>query len=118
MNPPKCSELDYIQFLIAAQKVFSNTEAAKCHPATSGQGPAHDAYTRLLYRCQSDENALWAEIKTCVSLHQGLLVVDDSTLDKFYAQAMELVTHHWSGKHGRVVQGINLISLLWTDGEA
>ena len=22
---------------------------------------------------------------------------------------------HWSGKHGRVVQGINLISLIWTD---
>jgi len=30
---------------------------------------------------------------------------------------MELVTRHWSGKHGRVVQGINLISLLWTQGD-
>lgn len=30
---------------------------------------------------------------------------------------MELVTRHWSGKHGRVVQGINLITLLWTEGE-
>ena len=29
MNPPKCNELDYIQFLITAQKVFSNTEAAQ-----------------------------------------------------------------------------------------
>jgi hypothetical protein len=42
----------YIQFLIAAQKVFSHTEAAKCHPATKGDGPAHDAYMRLLHRCQ------------------------------------------------------------------
>ena len=48
----------------------------------------------------------------------GVLVIDDSTLDKFYAQAIELVTRHWSGKHRQVVQGINLISLLWTDGEA
>jgi hypothetical protein len=47
-----------------------------------------------------------------------MLVVDDSTLDKFYARLIELVTRHWSGKHHRVVQGINLISLLWTDGEA
>lgn len=31
---------------------------------------------------------------------------------------MELVTRHWSGKHHRVVQGINLISTLWTDGVA
>jgi len=43
--------------------------------------------------------------------------VDDSKLDKFYAKKMELVTRHWSGKHGRVVQGINLISLLWTEGD-
>jgi len=27
-------------------------------------------------------------------------------------------TRHWSGKHHRVVQGINLISTIWTDGSA
>ena len=118
MNPPKCDELDYINFLIAAQKVFSNTEAAKCHPAADSEGPAHDAYTRLLHRCQSDAEALWQEVKPCVSRVGRILVVDDSTLDKFYVQMIELVTRHWSGKHHRVVQGINLISLLWTDGEA
>ena len=30
---------------------------------------------------------------------------------------MELVPRHWSGKHHRVVLGINLITTLWTDGE-
>jgi len=118
MNSPKCDELDYINFLIAAQKVFSNTEAAKCHPAADSEGPAHDAYTRLLHRCRSDAEVLWQEVKPCVALVGGILVVDDSTLDKFYARMIELVTRHWSGKHHRVVQGINLISLLWTDGEA
>jgi hypothetical protein len=118
MNPPKCDELDYIHFLIAAQKVFSNTEAARCHPAAGADGPAHDAYTRLLHRCQADGEALWQEVQPCVSLTEGILVVDDTTLDKPYAHAMELVTRHWSGKHRQVVQGINLISLLWTDGEA
>jgi hypothetical protein len=57
MNPPKCDELDYIQFLIAAQEVFSNTEAANFHPVTNGDGPAHDADTRLLHRCQSNGEA-------------------------------------------------------------
>ncbi|KKL13713.1 hypothetical protein LCGC14_2523000, partial [marine sediment metagenome] len=46
-----------------------------------------------------------------------MLILDDSTLDKPYARRMELVTRHWSGKHRRVVQGINLLSLLWTDGD-
>lgn len=118
MNAAKCDELDYIHFLIAAQKVYSNTEAARCHPQAEQEGPAHDAYTRLLYRCQSDGEALWPEVKSCVRLEEGMLVIDDSTLDKFYARVMALVTRHWSGKHRRVVQGINLLSLLWTDGEA
>jgi len=118
MNSPKCDELDYIHFLVAAQKVFSNTEAARCHPLAESNGPAHDAYTRLLYRCQSDGEALWQEVRGCISLEGGVLVIDDTTLDKPYARAMELVTRHWSGKHHRVVMGINLISLLWTDGEA
>ena len=30
---------------------------------------------------------------------------------------MELVTRHWSGKHQQVVSGINLITLMWTDGD-
>lgn len=118
MNRPKCDELDYIHFLIAAQKVFSNTEAARSHPEAETNGPAHDAYTRLLYRIQSDGDALWQEVQGCVQLTSGVLVIDDSTLDKPYARAMDLVTRHWSGKHRQVVMGINLISLLWTDGDA
>jgi putative transposase len=118
VNRPKCDELDYIHFLIAAQKVFSNTEAARSHPKAEMNGPAHDAYTRLLYRIQSDGDALWQEVQSCVQLTKGTLVIDDSTLDKPYARAMELVTRHWSGKHHQVVMGINLISLLWTEGDA
>jgi hypothetical protein len=30
---------------------------------------------------------------------------------------MGLVARHRSGKHKRVVRGINLITLLWTDGD-
>jgi putative transposase len=46
-----------------------------------------------------------------------MLIIDDSTLDKPYAKKMDLVTRHWSGKHHRVVGGINLLTLLWTDGD-
>ncbi len=47
----------------------------------------------------------------------SVLVLDDSTLDKFYAKAIEPVHRHWSGKHKSVVRGINLVSLVWTDGD-
>jgi putative transposase len=80
MNAPKCTEYDYINFLVAAQQVFSAVE--------------------------------------CITLDKGLLIIDDTTLDKPYASQMGLVTRHWSGKHHQVVQGINLISLVWSDGDA
>lgn len=47
-----------------------------------------------------------------------MLILDDTTLDKPYAEKMDLVTYHWSGKHHDVVKGINLITLLWSDGKA
>jgi putative transposase len=53
-----------------------------------------------------------------VDRQRGLLVLDDTTLDKPYARQMERVTFHWSGKQRRVVQGIALMTLLWTQGQA
>ena len=41
--------------------------------------------------------------------------MDDSTLDKPYSHQMELICHCWSGKHHRVVQGLNIITLYYTD---
>jgi hypothetical protein len=35
--------------------------------------------------------ALWSEAQKHIS-EMGILVIDDSTLDKFYAEKMELVT--------------------------
>ena len=117
MNAPKCTEYDYINFLVAAHQVFSAVEAARSHPQSEDQ-PAHDAYTRLLQRLPPDSEALWAEVSGCIDRLQGLRVMDDTTLDKPYASHMALVSRHWSGKHHAVVQGINLISLVWSDGDA
>ena len=46
MNPPKCDDLNHVHFLIAAQKVFTRTEAARCAPE-GAHPPAHEAFTRL-----------------------------------------------------------------------
>src|SRR5215216_7342558 len=116
MNAAKVTDLDYINFLVAAPRVVSCTEAARVQP----DGPrraAHDALTRLLQRLEPDTTPLWREAEQHVDRENGLLILDDTTLDKPYAHKIELVTRHWSGKHHRVVRGINLLTLLWTDGE-
>ena len=116
MNPAKVNEYDYIDFLIGTQQVYSCTEAARVQPEAE-EAPAHDAVTRLIHRLFPSPERLWQEAKEQVDLTTGILIADDSTLDKLYSRKIELVTRHWSGKHKRVVLGINLVTLLWTDGE-
>lgn len=116
MNPPRCRAEDSIQFLLATPKACSATEAARVQPLRP-DAPAHDASTRLLHRLEPDPEALWEEVRPLVRRDGGVLVLDDATLDKPHSHHIQPVTRHWSGKHWRVVQGINLISLAWTDGD-
>lgn len=116
MNAPRCSEQDYISFLLISPRVFSATEAERVQPEEP-RSPAHDAFTRFLHRQDPDPSALWEEVHPFVRTDDGVLVLDDSVLDKFYARHLGLVGRFWSGKHKRVVQGIDLVSLLWTDGD-
>ncbi|MEM2760250.1 MAG: IS701 family transposase, partial [Nitrososphaerales archaeon] len=92
MNPPKCDESNYINFLIAAQKTFTCTEASRGQPRLDADKmPAHhDAFTRLLGRSFRPD-ALWNEAKQFINIYDGVLVVDDTTLDKPYSEKIELV---------------------------
>jgi len=115
MNPPKVRDEDYINFIIATPRIVTATEAFACQPE-SKDAPAHDAFTRLLSRLEPDPEILWTEAQTQIDLNSGILVLDDSTLEKPYSPFNALLYRHWSGKRKAVVEGINLITLLWTDG--
>src|SRR5262245_19142906 len=116
MSTAKVEPEGYIQFLIASPSQFSCLEAARVAPLRHDP-PAHDAFNRLLTRLEPDPQTLWQEARSQVSFDDGVLVLDDSTLDKPYARNMGLVGWHWSGKHRAVVKRINLLTLLWTDGD-
>ncbi len=113
----RVSATEYIDFLVASPRAVSGTEAARTQPPRT-HPVAHDAYTRLQHRLEPDAAALRAEAEPLVERGGGVLVLDDSVLDKPYAKQMGLVARQWSGKHGRVVRGIGLVTLLWSDGEA
>jgi hypothetical protein len=117
MNNPRCTDINYIDFLVASPRSVSATEAARVQPFRAA-APAHDAFTRLLHRLEPDPATLWHEVAPLVERGRGVLIIDDTTLDKPYAKKMALVHRHWSGKHHAVVDGINLITLLWSEGES
>jgi putative transposase len=115
MNAPHADADDYIAYLVATPGPGTATEMARCQPA-GPDAPAHDAFTRLLNRLEPDPDALWAEVRPLLPTG-GVLVFDDTVLDKPHAKHMGLVGWFWSGRHNRVVRGIDLVTAVWTDGD-
>ncbi len=94
---------------------MSEPKSATCTRLSEVMNISHDSANRFLLRESYEPKDLFNEAKKLLNLVGGTLNVDDSTLDKPYSQHMELVAHVWSGKHHRVVKGLNLITLYYTD---
>jgi hypothetical protein len=62
---------------------------------------------------------LFEEVRPLIELSGGTLSVEDTILDKPYAQEgkTELVGYFWSRKHGRAVKGVCLVTLFYSDSQ-
>lgn len=94
---------------------MSEPKSASCRHLAEVMGISHDSVNRFLLRESYESRDLYNEAAQVLNLTGGTLSVDDSTLDKPYSRHMALVCHCWSGKHHRVVQGLNVITLYYTD---
>jgi hypothetical protein len=69
-----------------AKTVDVNRSGSPAEKRESKDAPAHDAFTRLLQRLEPDAETLWQEAQTQVNKETGILVLDDSTLDKPFSK--------------------------------
>jgi len=106
---------DYINFLVAAQCDVSCVKAAECF-SEAGIVVSHDAFNRFLTRQSLPPETLWEEVEPFVEKRSGWLILDDTVLDKMHSEKIALTYFQWSGKHHKVIKGIGLITLVWTDG--
>ncbi len=113
MRSQKCSVDLYVGFLIASQRQYSGAELSRVAPAEM----AHDAVSRWLSSQKLTPKIVWQHAAPLVNAKTGYLILDDTVLDKPYSRATSLVKARYSGKHHRVVSGIDLVNMLWTDGE-
>lgn len=95
--------------------LMSEPTSSTCTRLSEVMGISHDSVNRFLLREAYEPRDLFNEASRLLNLVGGTLSVDDSTLDKPYSQHMDLVGHFWSGKHHRVVKGLNLITLYYSD---
>jgi hypothetical protein len=107
----QCCNL-YTLFLLAEPKYVSCVRLAEILEELSP-----DSVNRFLLRERYTPNDLFNEVKGELVGVGGTLSVDDSVEDKPYydPQKSALVSYFWSGKHKRVVKGIDLITLYYTD---
>lgn len=114
MQKQKCSLELYRNFLLASPNRFSAMELARVSPDAT---MSHDAVTNWLDSSRFTPSEIWNQAKSLVDLRSGYLVSDDSVLDKRYSQENGLVKLQYSGNVHGLVKGIDLVNLLWTDGD-
>ena len=113
MQNQKCSVDLYVDFLIASQKQYSGVELSRVSPKPM----AHDSVSRWLSDEKLTPQMLWEQSQHLVEQARGYLIIDDTVLDKQYARNMALTKKQYSGKHHKVVQGIDIVNHVWSDGD-
>lgn len=107
-----CNEEIYTSYLLSDPRHTSCTRLSEVMGSIS-----HDSVNRFLSRERFEPEDLFDEESSRIELTGGILSVDDSVLDKPYMnpKKAKLIGNFWSGKHKRVVKGVNLITLFYTD---
>lgn len=105
----KCNLPVYVSFLLSEPK---NTS---CLRLSEIESISHDSVNRFLNRETYEPIDLFNEAKKHITLEGGTLSVDDTVIDKPYANYIAYIGYFWSGKHHKSVKGLNLITLYYTD---
>ena len=99
----------YIGFLL------SEPNGVSCSRLARVLSISHDSANRFLNRESYGPEDLYREVEPTMNLEGGVLSVDDSVLDKPYAHYMDLKCNYYLGRHHKVVKGINLVTLYYTE---
>src|SRR5262245_17228816 len=77
---------------------------------------SHDRLTRLLQGTWSGHTLLDLALRTLFSVAGGYLIVHDTVVAKPYACLLGEAAWVWSNKDRKVLFGVSVVLLVWTDG--
>jgi hypothetical protein len=109
----KPSRLDYCQFLMSSQVNFTLTHYAEHHEHFS-----HDALNRYLNGERITSRIIWENVRPHVIYSaQGILIFDDTVLDKAHSHRIELVRRQYSGNAHGIIKGIGMVTCVYVNPE-
>lgn len=95
--------------------IYRNTRTS-CVCLASLSELAHDGLYRLLYSDFPYSRRLWEWFAVKLVSEKGCLVLDDTTWQRWTKKA-EAVSFVWDSSIGKVVFGMSVVLLIWTDGK-
>ena len=108
MGRSKCSKELYSAFL----RVTSERYTANALSEVSPTPISHDSVSRWLAESNCRPKDVWEASKSKVS-GRGILIADETVIDKSRSNKIEIVRWQYSGTKHDVVKGIGLLNLYW-----
>lgn len=113
MNKSLCTKELYSTFLRVTSQRYSALSLSEVSPIEL----SHDSISRWLEEKHCQPRDIWLEAKTHVLGTTGVLIADETVLNKSRSDKIELVRYQYSGTEHDVVKGIGMLNFLWVDQE-
>lgn len=112
-----CTLDTYTDYLLSVTKSATATGMSEVFDGKI----SHDKVTRFLSESYFDSTTVWSKAKPLVreyeSLEEGVLIADDSIVEKAHTDENAMICWHWDHSLGRNVKGVNFLSLLYHSRE-
>lgn len=109
-----CSKDLYCSFLQVTSQRYSALTLSEVSPTNL----SHDAISRWLVGTKCQPKDIWESAKKDIlSGSSGIIIADETVLDKSRSKKMELVSWQYSGTEHDVIRGIGLLNMLWNSGQ-
>lgn len=109
MKTHLCSRELYCTFLQVTAQRYSSFSLAEVSP----EPLSHDAVSRWLTDTKCQPKDIWEAAKRDVLKTFGVILADETVLDKSRSKKVELVHWQYSGDEHDVIPGIGMLNMLW-----
>ena len=106
-----CSKDLYCAFLKVTSQRYSALSLSEVAPISL----SHDSISRWLEEAHIKPKDIWNEAKEKILGTSGIIVADETVLNKNRSRKMELVRWQYSGDEHDIVRGIGMLNFLWVN---